>query len=194
VPQIFGDFIEPGNSKEYLVLSFSPTSRPIQKRWKNNGLSADFLADYWMTFSPTKNVLLIKKQTAIKDAISFIVNELLENAMKFNSDDAAVAIHMSLYFYNDKIRFYVTNGINSLQVNEFQLFINKLLTEYPERLYITQLENSVNDSTNKNSGLGFLIMLVDYHADLAWKFDVIHEVPKHETVTTMAQINFLDTD
>jgi hypothetical protein len=31
---------------EYLKIGFSPTSIPIQQRWRNNGLSANFLADY----------------------------------------------------------------------------------------------------------------------------------------------------
>ena len=37
-------------SREYLILSFSPGSIPLQQRWHNNCLSADFLADYFGTF------------------------------------------------------------------------------------------------------------------------------------------------
>jgi hypothetical protein len=38
---------------EYLTLAFSPTSAPLRSRWRNNGLSADFLGDYVTTFLPT---------------------------------------------------------------------------------------------------------------------------------------------
>ena len=50
--QIFGAFMaRQGASGEYLKISFSPTSMPIQQRWRNNGLSADFLADYLSTLA-----------------------------------------------------------------------------------------------------------------------------------------------
>jgi len=45
--QLFGDFKEePVNSKEYLELGFSPSSMSLKHRWRNNGLSADFLAPF----------------------------------------------------------------------------------------------------------------------------------------------------
>ena len=79
--QIFGDFKEMENSRhEYLKISFSPTSRPLQQRWRNNGLSADFLADYLSTFFPGEDSSSQERQAEIKDAVNFIANELLENA------------------------------------------------------------------------------------------------------------------
>ena len=46
--KIFGNFKENilSENNECLQLSFSPSSIPIQERWKRNGLSADFAADY----------------------------------------------------------------------------------------------------------------------------------------------------
>jgi hypothetical protein len=41
-----------GDHCEYLTLSFSPFSAPIRSRWRNNGVSADFLGDYVITFLP----------------------------------------------------------------------------------------------------------------------------------------------
>jgi hypothetical protein len=48
--QTFGDFIELPASQEYLIIGFSPSSIPLKQRWRNNGLSADFMADYLATF------------------------------------------------------------------------------------------------------------------------------------------------
>ena len=54
--QTFGKFIERQEEYgEYLKIGFSPTSIPLQQRWRNNGLSADFLADYLSTFFPGKD-------------------------------------------------------------------------------------------------------------------------------------------
>ena len=82
--QIFGDFIENPSSQEYLIIGFSPTSLPLQQRWRNSGLSADFLADYVSTFFPGGDTTALNRKAEVKDAVSFVANELLENAMKFS--------------------------------------------------------------------------------------------------------------
>src|SRR5215510_16471951 len=83
--QIFGKFIERQEENgEYLKIGFSPTSIPIQQRWHNNGLSADFLADYLSTFFPGDTHAAAERQAKLKSAISYVANELLENAMKFS--------------------------------------------------------------------------------------------------------------
>ena len=90
--QIFGDFIEQPPSQEYLIIGFSPSSIPLKQRWRNNGLSADFLADYLTTFFPGNedDPSTIERQAEIKSAVSYIANELLENAMKFNDANLGV--------------------------------------------------------------------------------------------------------
>ncbi|MFN5923675.1 MAG: ATP-binding protein, partial [Pseudanabaena sp.] len=77
--QIFGEFTENFvDRSEYLVLGFSPSSLPIQSRWKTNGLSADFLGDYVRNFFPGNTNANLTKQAEIRSAVSFIANELLE--------------------------------------------------------------------------------------------------------------------
>src|ERR1700733_1666888 len=63
---------------EYLTLAFSPTSAPLRSRWRNNGLSADFLGDYVTTFLPTNGPepALAGRQNEIKHAVTYIANEL----------------------------------------------------------------------------------------------------------------------
>ena len=58
--EIYGDFQEdiPG-SDQFLVISFSPSSIPLKQRWRNNGLSADFVADYLTTFFPASSSAFI---------------------------------------------------------------------------------------------------------------------------------------
>ena len=90
--EIFGDFIDYlPSSQEFLIIGFSPSSTPLKQRWRNNGLSADFLADYLTTFFPGKedDPNTIQRQAEVKNAVSYIANELLENAMKFNCGNAS---------------------------------------------------------------------------------------------------------
>ena len=51
----FGEFSELNEKDgEYLKIGFLPNSIPLQQRWRNNGLSADFLAGYVSTFFPVE--------------------------------------------------------------------------------------------------------------------------------------------
>jgi hypothetical protein len=56
--QTLGNYGERSNDRcEYLKLVFSPLSAPLHARWRNNGLSADFLGDYVLTFLPKEGSL-----------------------------------------------------------------------------------------------------------------------------------------
>ncbi|WP_245912129.1 slr1658 superfamily regulator [Brunnivagina elsteri] len=83
--QIFGYYVDKPLNQDQLTLSFSPSSIPIKDRWRNNGLSADFMADYLTSFIPTdeNQPSTAQRQSEIKSATSYIANELLENSMKY---------------------------------------------------------------------------------------------------------------
>ncbi|WRH66037.1 MAG: ATP-binding protein [Planktothrix sp. GU0601_MAG3] len=187
--QIFGDFVEvPPTSNEFLVIGFSPSSIPLKHRWRNNGLSANFMADYVTTFVPKSedDPATANLQNEIKSAVSFIVNELLENAMKFSDYTVNYPISIQLYLKTDRLIFVVVNSINQEKFESFQLFIEKLIHSDSQELYIEQVEKSL-DSEN-SSGLGYLTMINDYLARLGWKFEALQTEPKVLTVTTMVQL------
>jgi hypothetical protein len=75
---IFGDYYDIEDSQEYLTINFSPNRLSIQDRWRNNGLSADFLADYWSTFFPADDSLVQGTSKHARNIVGYIANELLE--------------------------------------------------------------------------------------------------------------------
>jgi hypothetical protein len=188
--QTFGDFIEPTPSQEYLIIGFSPSSIPLKQRWRNNGLSADFLADYLTTFFPGNedDPSTIDRQAEIKSAVSYIANELLENAMKFNDETSDYPIDIKLQLKSDGLIFSVANSISPLAVDQFQGYIRQLLASDPSELYIEQLEKNAADEISTGSGLGLLTMLSDYTAKMGWKFQTVQQDPEVITVTTMVQL------
>ncbi|MEG4348762.1 DUF6272 family protein [Microcoleus sp. LAD1_D3] len=188
--QIFGDFIEQPASQEYLIIGFSPSSVPLKQRWRNNGLSADFLADYLTTFFPGNQdePSTIERQAEIKSAVSYIANELLENAMKFNDETSEYPIDIKLQLDSDGVIFSVANSISPQAVDKFQAYIQQLLASEPSELYIQRLEKNAADESCTNSGLGLLTMLTDYTAKLGWKFQTVHKDPEVIAVTTMVQL------
>ena len=188
--QTFGDFIELPASQEYLIIGFSPSSIPLKQRWRNNGLSADFMADYLATFFPGNedDSSTIERQAEIKSAVSYIANELLENAMKFNNETSEYPINIKLQLESDGVIFSVVNSISPQAVDKFQAYIQQLLASDPSELYIQQLEKNAVEESCTDSGLGLLTMLTDYTAKIGWKFQTVHKDPEVIAVTTLVQL------
>lgn len=188
--QILGDFIEKEEGTgEYLKIGFSPNSIPLQQRWRNNGLSADFLAGYLSTFFPGETSGAADRKTEVKDAVSYIANELLENAMKFSYSPSQHTVSIEIFLEADVITLYATNSVNPETIKPFQAFIHRLLTEDPEALYMEQLERNADADDDDASGLGFLTMLHDYDATLAWRFVSSEQNGAGVVVTTMVQFS-----
>lgn len=187
--RIFGDFIDnlPPH-QEYLILSFSPSSIPLQQRWRNNCLSADFLADYLSTFFTSDEEQLVEKRNEVKSAVSYIANELLENAMKYSEQKFTAPISLQIYLNQKYIIFTLTNSVHVDRLNSFQEHIQELVTSDPNELYISKLEANALSEDGKESGLGFLTMINDYNAKLGWKFEKVAKQTQEIAVTTMVQL------
>lgn len=169
----FGQFhsLAPTEGSESLNLSFWPGTVPLQQRWRNNGLSADFLGDYVTTFFPLddNDPTTRARQTEIRGAVSYIANELLENAMKFHDRTLSEPINISLHLDQDRIVFQESNGASAEATERYRLYIERLDASDPNELYLQQLEeNALSDSS---AGLGYLTMINDYNAELAWRFE-----------------------
>ena len=191
--QIFGEYTEETvKSREFLKMGFAPNSTQLQQRWRNNGLSADFLADYLMTFFSIdeNDPSSIQRVTELKGAVSYIANELLENSMKFHnpSDDYPITLEVKLY--NDHLVLCVTNSISPPNILKFQSVIHDLEHMKPQELYVRQIKRASEDDSN-SSGLGLLTIIDDYQAKIGWKFETIQtqKPAKQILVTTMVQLS-----
>lgn len=130
----------------------------------------------------------------VKSAVSYIANELLENAMKFSfkksKDPIRFGLHLLTPEEENKDCTIILVTVNSLAcqvVPAFQDFINEVLTMDLDELYIRQVERSASDEDGA-SGLGFITMKNDYAAQLGWKFETIDDEDDAIAVTTMVQI------
>jgi len=194
--EIYGNYVErtytsdASANSEFLVMNFSPTSIPLQHRWRNNGLSADFLADYLSTFFPGEDDESLNLRSEIKGGVSYIANELLENAMKFNYAPAKHSVSIGMELKEDMVVFYVSNSIDPVVIKPFQDLIQRMLTEDPNELYVEKLMENEDDEESSASGLGYLTMMNDWNAILAWKFEDLEEHSDAQKVTVMVQYSF----
>ena len=192
--QVFGDYIEEFPPElDSLEMTFNPKVRSIKQRWSNNRLSAQFVADYFSAFLPVdeNNTDSDRRIKESKGAVSYVANELLENAMKFNHEESNFKVKFGIYFIENeeiKVVIYTTNSIAPEKVAKFQAFLAELLAADPEKLYVTQVEKSMEEEHSEASGLGFLTMINDYSVKLGWKFQNLSTEPQVQTVTTMAQV------
>lgn len=187
--QVFGDFTDDFSERsEFLVLGFSPSSLPIQLRWKTNGLSADFLGDYVKNFFPGDTSAALNRQTEIRSAVSFIANELLENAMKYSNKEAGQPINLEVHLFSDRLIFISKNSLYSHTVADFQAYLQEIIAGDVSEMYINQVEKSVENDNAESAGLGYLTMLMDYDASLGWKFDSALSNADIQVVTTMVQL------
>jgi|HubBroStandDraft_6_1064221.scaffolds.fasta_scaffold975646_2 hypothetical protein len=186
--ETLANYGERASEREYLTLAFSPTSAPLRSRWRNNGLSADFLGDYVTTFLPTNGGVpaFENHQNEIKHAVTYIANELLENAMKYHQPDVEIPIRIHLELASDHITVSVSNGISVVQAGRYKAFVEHLQEGDAGDLLLRQQEESAKSSESTMSGLGLLTMISDYDAQLDWRFDVHPTQSESITVTTSA--------
>ncbi|MBW4670283.1 MAG: ATP-binding protein [Cyanomargarita calcarea GSE-NOS-MK-12-04C] len=188
--QIFGYFVEEPLKDEHLTLGFSPSRIALKKRWRNNGLSADFIAEYLTTFFPrdTHEDSKTNTKSEIKSAVSYIANELLENAIKYCDANVEYPITLHLELQSNEVRIFINNSVTASGVEKFKSFIKELSDSNPDEFYLRQLEKNAEDENNDGSGLGFLTIVNDYCAKIGWKFQIVQHEPDLIAVTTMVQL------
>ncbi len=189
--KILGNFIkEFPPEHDSLELTFTPSSQPLKKQWKNNRLSAYFLADYFLGFLPIDETQEQSRIVESKAAVSYIANELLENAIKFHEVSVKCKIVFGIHFIPEQeitAAIFATNTVGLDQLAVFEAFIAELLTEDLEDLYVRQVEKSLEEDSNA-SGLGLISMIKDYGATLGWKITDSKAGSQFVTLTTMARV------
>jgi len=175
------------HQQEHLALHFSPSHVPIGKRWESNGLSADYIADYFRSLyvdntpqsTPDLDEVALNN---LYDAIKYVSNELLENAMKFQDDKVQSSAEVFLSLQTYELIFCVTNGVTQQQVQRLRKHIDKILHSDPQEAYFETMRNSLKEENQNESGLGLLSMICDYEANVGWK---IEYHPDKTLVSTM---------
>ena len=184
-----GDFKESLSTvRDGLELTFSPSAIPLKQRWRNNGLSADFLADYVISFFPRgeDGAVADARQAEVRGAVAYIANELLENAMKYSSESAAKPTTIRLILGDNAIYFSETNTTSSEHGEFFRTFVREVTDSDPAEMFLRQMEKTAEGGGG--SGLGLLTMMNDYGARLAWRFDDVEDGAL--CVTTQVRLDF----
>jgi hypothetical protein len=177
--RIFGDFDNNGEYTQQLQINFHPSTYPLT--WATCGFTANYAAEILgQGFPPGK------LRQDITGSVSYIANELMENALKFHYDKFS-EINFIVRQVANEIELIVSNSVSPDSMPKFRAFIEELSTSDPQELFIRHLETGLDSLGESSSGLGFLTIMNDYGGRLGWKFEISEGTPENIIVYTMAR-------
>jgi hypothetical protein len=141
-----------------LYLCISPGD--VYDSWRRCGMVSDFASHYMsMEYEEAKKV---------SNSLSFIVNELLENAVKY-SGDGNEKIYITLVGTEDhEIVCQVENGVNSDQYERLQRIAQQFLDrEEVKQKYIRALTD--DRMKEKESGIGLMTIVSYFNVQISMK-------------------------
>jgi hypothetical protein len=135
-----------------LSLSFVPLD--LVTEWSRCSETADFLARFlahdYGDLELAANVL------------STVINELVENAVKFSSNKSAQA-RIVVRERSDGVTIVTTNVVTPAQAAAFGATVTRLVSGDPEALFAAQLSNP---PATGSAGIGLIMLRKDYGATI----------------------------
>ncbi len=159
---------------EKLYISVIPEN--IICYWPKASEVANFVADFFYHDSPDR---------ATRNNISTILNELIENAVKFSS----VKKHqVDIYTFHNatELVFQITNTISPEAWNELEKVYHEMENRDLKELYIQR----IRDLNRKKSGtgIGLILLKKDYRIEINFALDHNHEAGDLLTTTARMRV------
>jgi hypothetical protein len=141
---------------------------PLDLRWHHCASTSDFIADLFaLPFRASRD-----GYREVRHNIGYIVNELVENALKFR-EPGEITIEAAMDVDSFKIK--VSNVVSLERAAAFQMLLTDITVGDPGDLLIQRIEANALDPETSGSGLGLLTLMSDYGARLAWIFSPVDE-------------------
>jgi hypothetical protein len=137
---------------------------PLAATWQHASATCEFLGDVFAT-RHAKNG---QDHTEARHSIIYLVNELLENAIKFRSPGD---IELRCTLEDGNFELVVRNHAKPDVAARFRSVLEQITAGDPGELLIERIEANAADETSSASGLGLLTLMNDYGARLGWTFD-----------------------
>ncbi len=158
----FGE-IDPSNSASAFSSHLRLADGPIDLSWHHCSTTAEFVGELY-------GLRCRAQDMAYNDArhsIGYMVNELLENAVKFRAG-GDITVQASLE--ENRFELKVANHIAAETAERFQGLLAGIEGRDPGELLIERIEANAEDANSSGSGLGLLTLMSDYGVRLGWSF------------------------
>ncbi|MCK0195788.1 ATP-binding protein [Ancylobacter sp. 6x-1] len=137
---------------------------PLEIGWHHCAMTADFVGELFAIRVGEAS----PDYREIRHSIGYLVNELIENAVKFRAP-GIIAVEAAMR--DGTFRVKVSNQVDRDTAARFQGLILEITDGDPGDLLIRRIEANAADPTYSGSGLGLLTLMSDYGARLAWVFN-----------------------
>ncbi|BCH35575.1 ATP-binding protein [Mesorhizobium sp. L-8-10] len=141
---------------------------PIDLAWHHCSTTSEFLGEFFALRCKASGA----DYNEARHSIGYLVNELLENAVKFRAP-GDIVIESSLE--GARFELKVTNLVDAETAARFGALLVELTARDPGDLLIERIEANAADAGSSGSGLGLLTLMSDYGARLGWTFHRIAE-------------------
>jgi hypothetical protein len=118
----------------------------IVVHWRRCALTADFLAGF---LAPTSG-------EAAHTQLSMVIDELLENAVKFCAD-VTTPVEVSVRNFGEVVEVEASNVCDQQRARDLEQSVRRVLENDPERLFLEQIERTAVEDPEA-SRLGFITL------------------------------------
>lgn len=179
---IIGEYRDVGDAGPRVTLVFYPGAFPV--RWNQCSVTADFFAEYFATVDDA-GLADESDRREFVGSVGYILNELVENAVKFNAGGTVV---VDAGVEGGEFIVVVSNEVTVADVEGLREKFGELISNDPQELLLRRVEENAMNPEISTSGLGFLTMLSDYKAKLGWRFEATPGNPDNATLRTTARL------
>lgn len=144
--------------------------------WQRGGLVSDFTADYFKHNFPSPED---------HGLISTVVNELVENAVKFTANNS-LPVELTMKKRKDRLLVRATNSVPHHRCEPFVDVCRQLFGRDLDELYAERLAQDAQD--RDASGLGLLLIKKDYSSRLG--FDFTYDEGEAVQVSVTSELDF----
>lgn len=159
---------ELSNSEGAFGIKLRLLDGPLDVSWHHASATCDFLSELMATRGERAKLVYSHSQ----HAIAYLVNELLENSIKFKAG-GDVSIECSME--GKRFEIVVSNSISLEASGKFQPLLREIVSRDPGELLLERIEMNAANEGSSASGLGILTLMNDYEAEMGWKFSKLSE-------------------
>lgn len=141
---------------------------PLDLAWHHCTTTSEFIGDFFADQGRSNRLDFNES----RHSIGYLVNELIENAVKFRAP-GSIKVEASLA--GNRFDITVENYIAETTADSFKNFLAELTAHDPGELLIQRIEANAADPQSSGSGLGLLTLMSDYGAHLGWEFSPFEE-------------------
>lgn len=149
------NIISPGESN--YNIAFRPND--IFNSWETAGNLADSIASFFYEKNPGQ---------INRNAISMVLNELIENAAKFSKDPGS-KVEIETIKGNNSIKIITKNEVTAEKWEKLEKVTRELFSSDLHKLFKERLFSIRKDT--KSPGLGLILLKKDYNSNLNFLFE-----------------------